>query len=172
MNDTLSKNHDAPGPSRARRLLFSPLALKALLLAWGLAPACKGDNSNKSQTTQMPTSRCPKANVGWTLKSPDAPYRRAGLSTNPAGREERLMPKVLPLVQQWSKACRAKGQWTCSSAVVVGFLTKDAQGTLTSVQALTPCSAALCLAKEAAHALLPGGPPGTDICVYLQLAKK
>ncbi len=162
---------DPAGSTRTRRDPLPLITVASILLAVFALGGCKDRQATGPKQTRPQSSRCPKASVAWSLSTTKAPYKRAGLSTNPPGQEEALMGKVPTLVQKWAKTCQTKGQWSCSSAAVVGFLQKDAQGTLTSVQAITPCPAARCLARQAARSRVRKARPGTDICIYVELER-
>ncbi|MCD6499212.1 MAG: hypothetical protein J7M25_13050 [Deltaproteobacteria bacterium] len=116
-------------------------------------------------------ARCPRAVVAWTVKTPGAPYVRAGISTRPTGQEDRLMSRLPTLVTEWAKQCRAENRWQCSAPVIVAFERGKAAKPI-NVSAQTSCEAARCLATKATSlSRMDFVAPQTDVCVYLEIPK-
>jgi len=146
-----------------------PRLIVAALIVSTAAQGCNHRLEHRKKANHG--ARCPRAVVAWQVKTPAAPYVRAGVSTRPTGQEDRLMSRLPTLVTEWAKQCRAENRWQCSAPVIVAFERgKDARPI--NVAAQTACEAARCLAAKAAKLSdMNFVTLKTDVCLYLEIPK-
>jgi hypothetical protein len=145
------------------------LAKLAFFLAAGLASGVACDKKQAERSKDESGGACRAATIAWKVSGEGSGLRKAGLSTQPDGFADRLMPAVPNLVRGWVEACRKKKQWRCKQTAVVWFEV-DGKGAATETGSFTRCPAARCLRGQAAKTALKAGllPASTRVCLYIK----